>query len=111
VRHPVQHCVLQLERVFVTLDRTMPATKHRISTVVTPELEEAVDAAPEAQLVDRKAGEAERLRAWAVYGYRTWQAEKEREIKLAAYQELAADDERREAIRQSNLQAADAGLL
>jgi hypothetical protein len=89
----------------------MPAAKHRISTVVTPELEEAVDAAPDARLVDRNAGEAERLRAWAVYGYRTWRAEQAREIKLAAYQEIAADDARREAIRRSNLQAADAGLL
>ena len=89
----------------------MPATTHRISTVVTPELEEAVEAAPDAQLVDAKAGEAERLRAWAVYGYRIWQAEQEREIKLAAYQELAGDRERHEAIRQSNLQAAEAGLL
>ena len=89
----------------------MPATARRISTIVTPELEEAVRPFPAAELVEADAGEAERLRAWATYGYRQWQAANERESKLRAYEALAADEDRREAIRQANLQAARAGLL
>jgi hypothetical protein len=89
----------------------MPTTTHRIATVVTPELEDAVEAAPQAEIVEPRASEAERLRAWALYGYRHWQAERAHEEKLEAYRRIAADEERRAAIREANLRAAEAGLL
>lgn len=89
----------------------MPATARRISTTVTPELDEAVQAAERAHLVGPSAGEAERLRAWALYGFRAWRSEQVRDDKLAAYRELAGDQERRDDLRAANLRAAGAGLL
>jgi hypothetical protein len=89
----------------------MPASARRISTTVTPELDEAVQAAARAQLVDASAGEAERLRAWAIYGFRAWCAEQVRDDKLEAYRELADDQGRRDDLREANLRAARAGLL
>lgn len=43
--------------------------------------------------------------------YRRNRAQVQRAAKLAAYRELAADEERREAIHTANLQAIDDGML
>lgn len=89
----------------------MTTAAHRIATTVTPELSEAVAAAVEADLVAENAPESERLREWALYGYRAWRQARAREEKLAAYREIAEDPERREALEAASRAAVEAGLL
>lgn len=83
----------------------------RLYTTMTDEVAEALDAAPEAHLVVEGASAAERLRAWTLYGYHHWLAQRMRERKLEAYRELAQDEERIAAIRAANEQAIEAGLI
>ncbi len=75
-------------------------------------LDEAIDAAREAGLVEEeRAPISRRAEAWAIYGYRRWLEEHEREEKIAAYEAIGADDDHLEAIRAANQRAIDAGIL
>lgn len=64
----------------------------RIYAKAVPELDAALEAAPDAQLVAPDAPKSERLTAWAVYGYRQWSQAKAREAKLAAYRQIAEQE-------------------
>lgn len=62
-------------------------------------------------LVAERSSDASALHALVAFADERLVAEHEREEKLVAYRELAADDERREAIYASNLQAIEDGIL
>jgi hypothetical protein len=84
----------------------------RIYMTVTSELEEALEAAPEAGVVDEPdAPVSRKAQGWAIYGYQRWQEDREREEKLAAYEAIGADDDHLDAIRAANKRAVDAGIL
>jgi len=83
----------------------------RIYTALDDTLGRALDTAVDAGLVSEGASRAERLRALALYADRRLQDDREREEKLAAYRELAQDEERLAAIRGSVLAAVDDGIL
>lgn len=84
----------------------------RIYMTVTPELEEAIEAAPEAGVVEEEEAPISRkAQGWALYGYQRWREDREREQKLAAYEAIGADDDHLEAIRAANRRAVDAGVL
>jgi len=83
----------------------------RIYTALDDTLGRALDTAVDAGLVNEGASRSERLRALALYADRRLQDDREREEKLAAYRELAQDEERLAAIRGSVLAAVDDGIL
>lgn len=84
----------------------------RIYMTMTPLLEEALQAAPEAGIVERaEAPVSRKAQAWALYGYRRWHEDREREEKLAAYEAIGANDDHLDAIRAANKRAVDAGVL
>lgn len=84
----------------------------RIYMTRSPILDEALEAASEAGLVEEEeAPTSRKAEAWALYGYRRWREEQEREQKLAAYEAIGADDEHLEAIKAANRRAVEAGLL
>lgn len=85
--------------------------KTRLYTVRTPIIEEALKAAEEAELVEGKVTDARKARAWIEYGYRRWREDRERKAKIRAYEEIGADDEHLEAVREASRRAAEAGAL
>lgn len=84
----------------------------RIYITRTPLLDEAIDAASEAGIVEAaEAPISRKAEGWALYGYQRWHEEREREEKLAAYEAIGADDSHLQAIRAANRRAVDAGIL
>ncbi len=83
----------------------------RIYAKAAPELDAALEAAPEAQLVGPDAPQSERLTAWAVYGYRQWAQAKAREAKLVAYRQIAEQEETDGYVAFAAQRAADLGLI
>lgn len=77
----------------------------------TPELEQALAAAPEAQLVEEDASQAERVTAWVEYGYHRWQGDQLRQAKIEAYRQIASEEGRSEDIRASLAAAVAEGIL
>jgi hypothetical protein len=77
----------------------------------TPTLEEALDAAPEADLVLADAPQSERVTAWVEYGYRRWREDQARQAKIDAYRQIAAEDGRSEYLQASVAAALAAGVL
>ena len=77
----------------------------------TPTLEEALAAAPAADLVKPGAHQSERVTAWVEYGYRRWQEDQTRQAKIDAYRQIAAEDGRSEYLDASLAAAVAAGVL
>lgn len=97
---------------------TVSSTRGRIACIATrvytqfdADLGRALETAVEAGLVAASASRSERLRALALYADQRLNDDREREEKLAAYRELAEDEERLAAIRGSVLAAVDDGIL
>jgi hypothetical protein len=85
---------------------------NRIYLTRTPDLDEAIKAAPAAGVVEaRDAPDSAKARAWALYGYQRWLEDEQREQKIAAYEAIGADDEHLETVRAANLRAAETGIL
>ncbi|HEV7493728.1 hypothetical protein [Baekduia sp.] len=87
------------------------APSARIYTTRDQRVEHALATATATGLVDAGASSAQKLHALVVYADELLTAEAERAEKLAAYRELAQDDERLEAIRASSRLAVEHGLL
>jgi hypothetical protein len=77
----------------------------------TPTLEEALAAAPEADLVKPDAHQSERVTAWVEYGFRHWKDDQARQAKIDAYRQIAAEDGRSEYLKASAAAAVAAGVL
>ena len=82
----------------------------RVYTELTEELEEALAAAPEAGLTEKRSA-SDRLQKWALYGYERWKEDQHEAAKLAAYEELGRDTERLELIRAAAHRSAEVGLI
>ena len=87
----------------------MPAT--RIYTPFDELVGEALSRAPRTGLVSDDSSQAQKLRALVTFANDVLREDEEREEKIAAYRELAADTERSAAIREANLAAAARGVL
>jgi hypothetical protein len=84
----------------------------RIYMTRSTALDEAIDAAPRAGIVEKEEAPVSRkAEGWAIYGYRRWLEEQERDEKIAAYEAIGANDDHLEAIRAANRRAVDAGIL
>lgn len=83
----------------------------RIYTALDDVVDEALSRATEAGLVAESSSKSATLHALVEYANDRLREEHEREEKLAAYKELAADTERSAAIREANLAAAAGGVL
>jgi hypothetical protein len=77
----------------------------------TATLDEALAAAPEADLVRPNAPQSERVTAWVEYGYHRWQEDQARQAKIEAYRQIAAEEGRSEYIDASVAAAVAEGLL
>lgn len=82
-----------------------------ICVALTPELDAALEATPEARLVTSDAPKSERLTAWAVYGYRQWAQVAAREAKLAAYKQIAEQEAKDGYVAFATRRAAELGLI
>lgn len=83
----------------------------RVYTPLDELVSEALQRAPRTGLVSDGASAAQKLHALVEFANEALRADEEREERIAAYQELAADTERAAAIREANLAAAAAGVL
>ena len=86
-------------------------TATRVYTSLDDLVSEALERASRSGLVTKEASRSQKLHALVEVANATLRADEEREEKIAAYQELAVDAERAEAIRQANLAAVAAGIL
>ena len=87
------------------------ATKDRIYTSLDSQVSEALELAGEIGLVEAGASRSERLHALTVYAKEQLLEERDMAERLAAYEEVARDEERGAIIRASNLAAVEDGLL
>jgi len=85
--------------------------EHRVYTRLDAEIDQALTAAPEAELVAADAPVSLRLHAWVLYGFRHWRAQRDEAAKLAAYVEIAAEGGREELLGAYLDQAVEAGIL
>jgi len=92
-------------------DQCMIRSMTRAYAHQTPTLQEALDAAPEADLVKANAPQSERVTAWVEYGYHRWQEDQARQAKIDAYRQIAAEDGRGEYLQASVTAAVAAGVL
>jgi hypothetical protein len=83
----------------------------RVYTPLDDLVVEALERASRSGLVSPKASQAQKLHVLVEVANDTLLAAEEREEKIAAYRELAADEERAISIREANLAAAAAGIL
>ena len=90
---------------------TPTSTRERVYTTRDAEIEIALAAAPDADLVPAGAPDSKRLRAWALYGFRTWQDQRVEVAKRQAYAEIAAEDGRGDMLDTLYQQALDAGVF
>jgi hypothetical protein len=90
--------------------RTM-ATKDRVYTALDSQVSEALELAVEGGLVELGASRSERLHALAVYAKDQLLQEKDLVERIAAYDEIAGDEERSAIIEASVLAAVEDGLL
>jgi hypothetical protein len=86
-------------------------TKPRIYTSRDEELDGAIELVVEAGLTPSDATEAKKLRTLALYGAGQLIEHMERSEKIAAYEELAQDEERLAVITAWNHAAAEDGLI
>lgn len=87
------------------------ATKDRVYTALDSDLVEALELAVEAGLVEAGASRSERLHALAVFAKERLAERRDLSERIAAYDEIAADEERAAAIEESVLAAVEDGLL
>lgn len=83
----------------------------RIYTPIDDLVTEALERVTRRGRVAEKASRAAKLHALVEVANETLRVDEEREEKIAAYRELAADVERANAIREANLAAVAAGIL
>lgn len=83
----------------------------RVYTALDSLVTEALERAPRTGLAASEDSASKKLHALVEFANAVLRADEEREEKLAAYRELAADDDRARAIRASNLRAAELGIL
>jgi hypothetical protein len=83
----------------------------RVYTQFDDVVAEALERAPQTQLVSANASRAQKLHALVVYANDQLREIEEREERLIAYRELAEDTARAAAIRDSVLAAAADGIL
>lgn len=83
----------------------------RVYTSFDELVEEAMHRIADAGLVEESASNAQKVHALIELANDTLRDAEERMEKIAAYQELATDAERSQAIREANLAAAAAGIL
>lgn len=87
------------------------ATKDRVYTALDSELADALELAVAAGLVEAGASRSERLHALAVFAKERLVEQRDLSERIAAYDEIAADEERAAAIEASVLAAVEDGLL
>ena len=83
----------------------------RIYTASDDQVEHALSIAVEQGLVESDASRSSQLRALVLYAGDRLTEEKDRELRRAAYEELAKDEDRLTAIRDSVLAASEDGIL
>ena len=83
----------------------------RIYTPSDDQIEDALAVAVERGLIDATASRSAQLRALVLYAGDRLTEEQEREERRAAYEQLAEDEDRLDAIRASVLAAAEDGIL
>ena len=83
----------------------------RVYTPFDEIVDEALSRAPRTGLVSDDSSQAQKLHALVTFANNVLREDEEREEKIAAYRELAADTERSAAIREANLAAAARGVL
>ncbi|HVC87182.1 MAG TPA: hypothetical protein VNC40_07130 [Gaiellaceae bacterium] len=83
----------------------------RVYTPFDEIVDEALSRAPRTGLVSDDSSQAQKLHALVTFANNVLREDEEREEKIAAYRELAADTERSAAIREANLAAATRGVL
>lgn len=88
-----------------------PAREHRVYTRLDPDLDQALAAAAEAELVPADAPASLRLHAWAMYGFHQWLARRDEALKVAAYTQIAAEKGREELLDSSLDRAMQAGIV
>jgi hypothetical protein len=87
------------------------ATKERVYTALDSQVSEALEMAVEGGLVELGASRSQRLHALAVYAKEQLVEEKDLAERIAAYDEIAGDEERSAIIDASVLAAVEDGLL
>ena len=85
--------------------------KPRVYTLRDPDVDRALELASEVGLVPSEASLSQRLRALTLYAEERLTAEADLQRRIAAYDELAADQERSVAVEASVLAAVDDGIL
>jgi hypothetical protein len=88
-----------------------PVREHRVYTRLDPALDEALAAAPQAELVPADAPASARLHAWVMYGFRHWLAHRDEALKRAAYAQIAAEEGREKLLDTYLDHAVQAGIL
>ncbi len=83
----------------------------RIYTPSDDQIEHALAVAVERGLIDATASRSAQLRALVLYAGDRLTEEQEREERRAAYEQIAEDEDRLDAIRASVLAAAEDGIL
>lgn len=83
----------------------------RVHTELTPTLMEAFNWLRSTVRGADRMTDSELMARLAETGYRTMRAEAERELKLAAYSEIAADEQRTAEVRAGVVASIEAGLL
>ena len=83
----------------------------RVYTALDSLVTEALERAPRTGLAASEDSASKKLHALVEFANSVLRADEEREEKLAAYKELAVDDDRARTIRASNLRAAELGIL
>jgi hypothetical protein len=86
-------------------------TATRVYTPFDQLVDEALARAPRTGLVAEGSSQAQKLHALVEFANGILREDEEREEKIAAYQELAADTERAAGIREANLAAVARGVL
>lgn len=86
-------------------------TATRVYTQFDQVVDEALSRAPRTGLVDDASSQSQKLHALVAFANEVLREAEEREEKIVAYKELAADAERSAAIREANLAAAARGVL
>lgn len=94
-----------------TTSTSATAKSNRVYTWRDQTVDGAFAHAVELRLVSETASNSDKLHALVAYADKHLVEERERKEKIAAYTELATDNERREAIYAANLQALEDGIL
>jgi hypothetical protein len=110
VRLPVQFAPSSAPG-YATAEGFLVATADRIYTRRDQTVDHALQLAVDAGLVAKDASASQQLHALVAFANERLGAERDREVTIQAYRELAQDEGRRDAIYAANLLAFDDGIL